>query len=119
LIESSKTAVLRIAGESSPGTNKDIDCEFHGLEAKRLRLSSAQRVSILTPVTLQYNDALFLGEVVQCTAVAPRSFDLEIKVEQILTGLQSLMVLRARLLGEGFPHTPAEAGTSVRVARRA
>lgn len=89
------------------------------MATKRLRLSSAERVATLTPVTLEYNDTLFLGEVVQCAAAASGNFGLEVEVEQMLTGLQSLMVLRARLLGEGFPHTTAEAGTLVRVTRRA
>ena len=119
LIEPSKTAVLRITGESSPGTNRSIDCQFHGMEAKRLRLDSAERVAVLTPVTLEYNDTLFLGEVVQCRPTASGKFGLDVKVEQMLTGLQSLLVLRERLLGAGFPYAAAEAGAPIPVARRA
>ena len=118
LIDVSKTAVLRVPSDSDALSKRSIDCEFHGMENKRLCLRTAERVAVLTPVTLEYNDALFLGDVVACGALASGVFDLQVKVEQVLTGLERLMTLRARLLGEGFAHTSAETGAAVRVARR-
>ena len=53
-----------------------------------------------TPVSVEYNDALFLGEVMLCKVGSDGVFRVEIFVEQILTGLQSLMALRAGLLGD-------------------
>ena len=88
------------------------------MEGKRLTLNSRERVAVLTPATIEYNDALFLGEVTACRANAVEGFDIEIGVEQVLTGLESLMVLRTRLLGAGFPHTPAETGALTSVSRR-
>ncbi len=94
-------AVIQIAsGRSIPGT-------FHGIEGKRLLVDATKAVSTSTPVSVRYEDALFLGEVVTCAAGVSENWKLEIKVEQILTGLQSLMALRASLLSEGVPLAPA------------
>ena len=118
LIESPLTAVLQIADESSDGSKRRIDCKFYGMDGKRLSVNGPERVAVLTPVTIEYNDALFLGEVIASRPNAVGGFDIEVGVEQILTGLESLMVLRARLLGTGFPHTAAETGATVRVGRQ-
>lgn len=118
LIESPKTAVLQIAADSPDRCKQLVSCEFRGNEGKRLSLSSLERVAILTPVTLEYNDALFLGEVVSCRPNAEGKFELEIVIEQILTGLESLINLRQRLLGQGYPHTSVEIGAPFQVARR-
>ncbi len=119
-----KTAVLQIPSEYLNGSPRRIDCQFSSFEGNRLRLEAAERIPVSTAVTVQYNDALFLGEVFACRSSSTSfgkecSFRTEILVEQILTGLESLMGLRAQLLGEGFPHTSAEMGVPVSVARRA
>jgi hypothetical protein len=80
-----------------------IPCVFRGIEDKRLSLVSNGRVPAFTAVSVEYDDALFLGEVVACTEDVTHAWHVEIKVEQILTGLQSLMNLRASLLGEPAP----------------
>lgn len=118
LIESPKTAVLQIAADSADGPKRMLDCEFSAKDGKRLTLNSPESVTVLTPVTLEYNDALFLGEVVACRANESKRFEVEIKIDQILTGLESLVKLRERLLGEGYAHTPAQLATPVRVGRR-
>jgi len=76
------------------------------MEGKRLRLESPERLSASTVVSVEYNDALFLGEVINCRKDSADIWQLEIKVDQILTGLQSLMALRAGLLGEGTTVAP-------------
>ena len=73
------------------------------MEGKRLNLTSRDRLPALTALTVEYGDAMFLGEVVACTHNCDDTWHVEIKVEQILTGLQSLMNLRASLLGEQAP----------------
>ncbi len=73
------------------------------MEGKRLNLTSRDRLPALTALTVEYDDAMFLGEVVACTHNCDDTWHVEIKVEQILTGLQSLMNLRASLLGEQTP----------------
>jgi hypothetical protein len=68
-----------------------------------LTLTTPQRVAVSTAVSLEYNDSMLLCEVVACTQDVEQQWHLELNVEQILTGLQSLMTLRERLLGESAP----------------
>jgi len=74
------------------------------MEADRLALEVGPRLSIFAAVMVECNDALFLGEVLSCRPRPSGTYEVQVKVEQILTGLQSLVGLRARLLGEGVPH---------------
>ncbi len=73
------------------------------MEGKRLILEAGEPISISTALSVEHEDNLFLGEVVICGAESAGMYRMEIKIEQILTGLQSLMNLRAGLLGEGVP----------------
>jgi hypothetical protein len=67
-----------------------------------------------TALSIEHEDNLFLGEVVACAAQAPGVYKMEIKIEQILTGLHSLMALRSRLLGEAVPQTLTMAPVGMR-----
>ncbi len=100
--------VASVAGEA----RTSVPCTFQGMNGKRLFLEAGQRLAASTAVSVEYNDAMFLGEVIACTSGHDSSWRVEIKIEQILTGLQSLVALRSRLLGEGVPTTiglmPAE-----------
>ena len=98
----SDPATIQIPGERL-GEKQCAICEFGGVEGKRLSLFAQMRVAPSTPVTVEYNDALFLGEIVSATHHAGGRWHLDIKIEQILTGLESLMNLRANLLGEPVP----------------
>ena len=69
------------------------------MQGKRLLLETEQTLPISQAVTVEYNDALFLGEVIFCANIN-QSWKVEIKVEQVLSGLQSLIALRSRLLCE-------------------
>jgi hypothetical protein len=102
LASHSNQATIQIPSAGS-GEMERIPCVFRGVEDKRLSLVSNGRVPAFTPVSVEYDDALFLGEVVACTEDVTHAWHVEIKVEQILTGLQSLMNLRASLLGEPAP----------------
>jgi hypothetical protein len=112
-VDSQTSATIQIAGER-PGEKQHIACDFGGVHAKRLSLIAQQRVAPLTALSVEYNDAMFLGEVVTASEHAGGKWHLEVKIEQILTGLQSLMNLRSSLLGEGVPSAlrmvPAGAG---------
>ena len=90
------TAVIKIS-------NRDIPCTFKGVAGRRLTVECSEEVKISTAISVEFSDALFLGEVVACVNTLERQCELEIKVEQILTGLQSLMNLRAALIGEPVP----------------
>jgi hypothetical protein len=85
------------------GEKREVPCDFDGVQGKRLTLVADQRIAASTPLTVEYNDAMFLGEVVACTEDVQHRWHIEVKIEQILTGLQSLMNLRANLLGEQSP----------------
>ncbi len=79
------------------------------MQGKRLMLCTGECIKESTLVSVEYEDTLLLGEVVICSR-AQDGWTTEIRVEQILTGLQSLMTLRARLLNDGmsapFPLMP-------------
>lgn len=79
---------------------ESIQCSFEGIEGKRISLLSAERLPASTAITVQYNDTMFLGEVVACAHNCDDTWHLEVKVEQILTSLQSLMMLRERFFSK-------------------
>ena len=75
---------------------------FQGLHGKRLTLETNEPLPSSKVISVEYDDSLFLGEVVSCVS-SENSWSVEVKVEQILNGLQSLLNLRSRLLSEGVP----------------
>lgn len=95
-----ESAVIQVASDAD-AKRVSVSCTFQGMQGKRLLLEAGQKVPASTAVSIEYNDAMFLGEVIACTSTPGASWRVEVKVEQILTGLQSLMALRTRLLGEG------------------
>ncbi len=102
------SAVIQIPTGDANGSKHHIPCTFEGIEGKRMVLESPERVGISTPISVEYNDAMFLGEVISCRRESGDTWQMEVKVEQILTGLQSLMALRVGLLGEATK-APAKA----------
>jgi len=70
------------------------------MDGKHLRLEAPERIVLSAPVSVEYSDAMFLGEVISCQRGTGGVWELNIKVDQILTGLQSLCLLRSQLLGE-------------------
>jgi len=98
-----RSATIQVPLPAGNGAKRSIPCAFQGMEGKRAILETGEPLSASTVLSIEYEDKLFLGEVVACAFQAPSIFRVEVKVEQILTGLQSLMNLRARLLGEGVP----------------
>lgn len=94
------------------GTSKSIPCLFEEIQGKRLILEVSEPLPAYTAVTVEYNDALFLGEVITYAKINGLC-KIEVKVEQILTGLQSLITLRNRLLGENTVQRPRTASVEV------
>lgn len=88
---------------TSNGDKKEVGCRVGVAGGNRMELLTNERVAPCTAVAIEYNDALFLTEVVACTEMISGEWHLEMRIEQILTGLQSLMNLRARLLGDPAP----------------
>jgi hypothetical protein len=100
-----QTATLQVPLPSGNGAKRSIPCAFHGMDGRRLIVEAGEALSLSTALSIEHEDNLFLGEVVACAAQAPGVYKMEIKIEQILTGLHSLMALRSRLLGEAVPQT--------------
>jgi len=96
----SHPATIQISTGKPNGEKLSVPSTFTAMEGKRLILESPEHIGMSSPVSVEYNDAMFLGEVMLCKATGDGSFRVEVFVEQILTGLQSLMALRAGLLGE-------------------
>lgn len=81
-----------------------VPCLIGEKQGNRLLIETQSAVTPFTTATVQFDDALFLGEIISARSEG-ETFTLEIKIEQVLSGLQSLMALRTRLLG----NTPAVA----------
>jgi hypothetical protein len=96
-----RPAVLQLPPADAHGTKRSVACEVQCLRGKRLVLTTNEQVRESTPVSVECEDTLLLGEVVVCSG-ADQTWTTEIRVEQILTGLQSLMALRAHLLSESL-----------------
>jgi hypothetical protein len=69
----------------------------HTFAHQWLTLIAGERLAASTVVGVEHNDVLFLGQVVHSTPWGNDEWAIDIKVEQTLTGLQSLLTLRAQL----------------------
>jgi hypothetical protein len=102
------TIHLPKAGQDAP--NNDLACRVVAVDGHRMRLQSAQAIPPSVPISVEHDDALYLGEVVNCLA-RDCVYEVDMDIEQVLTGLQSLVSLRARLLDEqdtALRNTPVE-----------
>ena len=98
-----QSATIQLPLPSGYGAKRSIPCAIYGMHGKRLIVEAGEPLSASTALSIEHEDNLILGEVVACAAESPGIYKIDIKIEQILTGLQSLMNLRAGLLGEGVP----------------
>lgn len=99
-IDYPESAILQVRS-CLPGEHpRQVPCTVGAMVHKRLTLISRERIPVATTVSVEHNDSLLLGEIVACIQDSERSWHMELKVEHTLTGLQSLMVLRERLIGE-------------------
>ena len=98
-----QTATLQVPVPSGNGAKRSIPCAFHGMDGRRLIVEAGEGLPLSAALSIEHEDNLFLGEVVACAPQSPGVYKMEIKIEQILTGLHSLMALRARLLGDAVP----------------
>jgi hypothetical protein len=94
------SAIIQVSTGEADGSKHHIPCTFEGITGKRMVLECPERLNISTPISVEYNDAMFLGEVIGCRRGNEDTWQMVVNVEQILTGLESLMALRAGLLGE-------------------
>ena len=111
---SSTSAVIQMATSELDGTKRRIPCSFRKFENKQLILESEESLPFGCAISVEYNDALFLGEVIG-SARLNGTWDVNVRVGSVLTGLQSLMILRDRLLGETVRISPMETVEAVLV----
>ena len=114
LFDQHQSAVLNLPFAEEGGQKQSIACLFSGIEGKRLTIELKERAPVFAAVSVEYNDALFLGEVISSQPGANGCWRAEVKVEQVLTGLQSLMNLRVQLLHEGVGASVESSISSVR-----
>lgn len=102
------TIHLPDAGPDAPKI--DVACRVVTVNGHQMHLQSPQAIPPSVPLSIEHDDALYLGEAVYCLALGC-VYEVDIHVEQVLTGLQSLVALRARLLDEhnaALQDTPVE-----------
>ncbi|MGI9070168.1 MAG: hypothetical protein ACR2JB_02275 [Bryobacteraceae bacterium] len=94
--DSDYSAKLEVQQAHGTGERRKLHVVFETFADKCLTLTTSEQVAISTVVGVEYNDVLFVGEVVRCTATG-EPWAMDVKVAQTLTGLQSLLILRAQL----------------------
>jgi hypothetical protein len=84
----------------------DAPCRVLSCRGNRLALLTNHAIPVCIPLSVEHDDALYLGEaigeVVQSN-VGGTLYEVDVLIKQVLSGLQSLVALRARLLDEFRP----------------
>ena len=97
-----KTCTVLLPSDSK-GVRKQIPAAFESFNSRLLTICAPESLAISSVISVQCGDAMFLGEVAVCAADGAGGWRLAVRVEQILSGLEGLMSLRARLLGDPAP----------------
>lgn len=92
-----------ILPSNSAGVRREIPALFESFTAPRLTICAEEAVAVSNVISVQCGDAMFLGEVATCKVCGEAQWSVDVRVKQILSGLEGLMSLRARLLGEPLP----------------
>ena len=100
-----QTATLILPPNATNVQKRAIPCTYLSRAGNRLALEACERIACSSPVSIEYNDAMFLGEVVHAVRSEDETWILDIRVEHVLRGLKDLVKLRSQLLG-------AEAGAA-------
>jgi hypothetical protein len=100
------SVIIRISSATGSSANDGYPSVFVEMQGKRLVVDVRDSIPVSSAVTVECDDAMFLGEVVAVTEQNGR-YQVEVCVEQVLSGLQSLMALRSQLLGESVAPAPA------------
>lgn len=82
-----------------PGKNLEVECCFQEMRGTRLSVECSVPVTVFTAVSVKHEDAIYLGEVIKATGVNGK-WIIEMNVEQVLSGLASLLALRQQLMAE-------------------
>ena len=92
---------------NAAGVRREIPALFDSFTAPKLTICADEALPISSVISVQCGDAMFLGEVATCKAQDDRKWSVGVRVKQILSGLEGLMSLRARLLGDPLPEPMA------------
>lgn len=95
--DSDKSGTLEVQPAHGTGERRSLPIVFQTFANKCLTLTTSEPLAISTAIGLEYNDVLFVGKVMRCTAGVGDQWQVDIKVAQTLTGLRSLLILRAEL----------------------
>ena len=93
-------SILHLGSSGPVEARRDLHCQFDAFSNKTLTVSAGESLSLSTPLSVEYNDAMFLGDVIGCNLENGSPYQIRIRVHQVVSGLQGLMNLRAQLLGE-------------------
>jgi hypothetical protein len=91
------SAIVEIQPENGSEERRKLPSTVHTFLHEWLTLITGEQLAASTAVGVEHNDVLFIGEVVRSMPWGNDEWAIDIKVEQTLTGLQSLMILRAQL----------------------
>lgn len=110
-------AKIKILSGQDISAAPTLPCTVEAYGEGRLVLRVAEPIAINRSVNVEYDDALFLGDVISCYQ-ENSVYIVTVLVEQILHGLNDLIALRASLLMEEpewrkEPLPRAKAGNSV------
>ena len=95
--DSPNFARVEIVSENDGKERRTIPGIFHAVASKCVKLIASERLAQCTVVGIECNDVLFIGEVVGCAPGDGDQWEIDVKIAQTLTGLESLMILRAEL----------------------
>jgi hypothetical protein len=95
--DSRNSATVEIVAENGSGERRRIPGVFHVFASRCVKLIASERLAHRTVVGIECNDVLFIGEVLGCTPGDGDQWEIDVRVAQTLTGLESLMILRAEL----------------------
>jgi hypothetical protein len=93
-LDSAIIELLPANGSSERGRIPGI---IHAFAHQWLTLITKERLATSTAVGIEHNDVLFMGDVVRSLPWGSDDWAVDIKVAKTLTGLESLMSLRAQL----------------------
>jgi hypothetical protein len=99
-------APLRITLLSSDGAgDQPIPAQLIDWSDRGMRLLTDQALAPGTPVRIDWQDQLVLGEVCHCQPATPTGFSIGLRLHQMLNGLDRLRQLSRRLMGDERPAT--------------
>lgn len=104
---SSPPGVICFAASPGLGKQDQLPCSILERDGKCLRLQTQHTVSLASILGIEYDDLYCAGEVVGCAHQEDGSWIVQVAFEQVITSLQSLILLHQKL---GIVDTPPVPG---------